>query len=335
MAAFRAADRAGFSTYRAGRIRGHAIEVFPHASATVFAGCLPPARQTTTVKRAWRAGVLRAQHVPTSQLRTLDQIDAALAALTGIVALELGDPFAPGVPEEGRIVLPARVVPAAGYRRCAPAAASASNGSATEPLIRFCACGCGAQTRPGSEFRSGHDRKLMVELRARGRRRRPRSRRARATGVDVSEKHLETAAIHAGQDPDAPYGAVSVPIYQNSTYAQDDVAAPKVWDYGRGGNPTREAFQQALAAVEGGDRCFAFGSGMGAETTLLLTLRPGDHVLLADDVYGGTYRLLSKVLGPWGLELSTCDLGDLDAMAAALRPIDTLRLGSRPRRTRC
>jgi cystathionine gamma-synthase len=138
--------------------------------------------------------------------------------------------------------------------------------------------------------------------------------------VDVSEEHLETAAIHAGQDPDAPYGAVSVPIYQNSTYAQDDVAAPKIWDYGRSGNPTREAFQHALAAVEGGDRCFAFGSGMGAETTLLLTLRPGDHVLLADDVYGGTFRLLSKVLGPWGLELSTCDLGDLDAMADALRP---------------
>ncbi len=138
--------------------------------------------------------------------------------------------------------------------------------------------------------------------------------------MDVSEEHLETAAIHAGQDPDAPYGAVSVPIYQNSTYAQDDVAEPKVWDYGRGGNPTREAFQHALAAVEGGDRCFAFGSGMGAETTLLLTLRPGDHVLLADDVYGGTFRLLSTVLGPWGLELSTCDLGDLDAMADALRP---------------
>jgi hypothetical protein len=164
MAAFRAADRAGFSTYRAGGIRGHAIEVFPHASATVFAGCLPPARQTTTGKRAWRAGVLRAQHVPTSQLQTLDQIDAALAALTGIVALELGDPFAPGVPEEGRIVLPARVVPAAGYRRCAPAAARGPNGSGTEPLIQFCACGCGAQTRPGREFRSGHDRKLMVEL---------------------------------------------------------------------------------------------------------------------------------------------------------------------------
>ena len=138
--------------------------------------------------------------------------------------------------------------------------------------------------------------------------------------MDVTSEHFETRAIHAGQDPDAPYGAVSVPIYQNSTYAQDDVAAPKVWDYGRGGNPTREAFQQALAAVEHGERCFAFGSGMGAETTLLLTLRPGDHVLLADDVYGGTYRLLSKVLAPWGLEMSTCDLTDLDAVASALRP---------------
>jgi hypothetical protein len=158
MAAFRAAERAGFPVYRAGKIAGHALEVFPHASATVLAGCLPPGRQSTTTKRAWRAGVLRAQHVPTSQLQTLDQVDAALAALTGLVALELGDPFAPGMPEEGRIVLPARVVPAAGYRRCPPVEIG------TEPLIRFCACGCGAETRPGREFRPGHDRKLMVQL---------------------------------------------------------------------------------------------------------------------------------------------------------------------------
>ena len=159
MAAFRAADRAGFPVFRGGAIRGHAVEVFPHASATVLAGCLPPARQTQAAKRAWRAGILRAQHVPTAQLQTLDQVDAALAALTGIIALGLRDPFAPGVPEEGRIVLPARVVPAAGYRRCAP-----SRGSATEPLITFCACGCGTQTKPGREFRSGHDRKLMAQL---------------------------------------------------------------------------------------------------------------------------------------------------------------------------
>ena len=131
---------------------------------------------------------------------------------------------------------------------------------------------------------------------------------------------FETAAIHAGQDPDAPYGSVNVPIYQTSTYVQPSVGNPKVFDYARGGNPTREAFQQALAALEGGERCFAFGSGMGAESTMLLTLRPGDHVLLSDDVYGGTYRLLSKVLEPWGLSFSTTDLNDPDAVRGALRP---------------
>jgi len=131
---------------------------------------------------------------------------------------------------------------------------------------------------------------------------------------------FETAAIHVGQDPDAPYGSVNVPIYQTSTYAQPSVGKPKVFDYARAGNPTRDAFQQALAALEGGERCFAFGSGMGAESTLLLTLRPGDHVLLSDDVYGGTYRLLSKVLEPWGLSFSTTDLNDADAVRGALRP---------------
>ena len=99
---------------------------------------------------------------------------------------------------------------------------------------------------------------------------------------------FETAAIHAGQDPDEIYGSVNVPIFQTSTYAQPAVGKPKVFDYARGGNPTREAFQTALAALEGGERAFAFGSGMAAETTLLLSLRPGDHVVLPDDVYGGT-----------------------------------------------
>ena len=129
---------------------------------------------------------------------------------------------------------------------------------------------------------------------------------------------FETRAIHVGQDPDAPYGAVNVPIYQTSTYVQPAVGEPKVWDYARGGNPTREAFQIALAALEGGARGFAFGSGLGAEMTLLLTLQPGDHVVLADDVYGGTYRLLSSVLSGWGLTLSTVDLSDLDALSSAM-----------------
>jgi len=113
MAAFRTAERAGFPAYRAGAIAGSAIEVFPHASATVLAGCLPPARPNASSKRTWRAAVLTAHHVPIAQLQTLDQVDAALCALTGIIALELRDPFAPGAPDEGRIVLPARVVPAA------------------------------------------------------------------------------------------------------------------------------------------------------------------------------------------------------------------------------
>lgn len=136
----------------------------------------------------------------------------------------------------------------------------------------------------------------------------------------TGDLNFETKAIHAGQEPDAVYGAVNVPIYQTSTYAQPAVGQPKVWDYARGGNPTREALQQALAALEGGERAFAFGSGLGASTTLLLTLQPGDHVLLSDDVYGGTYRLLTKVLAPWGLACSTADLTDPDAVRAALTP---------------
>jgi len=135
---------------------------------------------------------------------------------------------------------------------------------------------------------------------------------------------FETRAIHAGQDPDAPYGSVNVPIYQTATYAQPEVGAPKAWDYARSGNPTREAFQQALASLEGGESGFAFASGLGAEATLLLTLRPGDHVVLADDVYGGTYRLLAKVLGDWGLGFSTVDLRDLAALTAALTPATRL-----------
>ena len=130
---------------------------------------------------------------------------------------------------------------------------------------------------------------------------------------------FETAAIHAGQDPDELYGSVNVPIFQTSTYAQPAVAEPKVFDYARGGNPTREAFQTALAALEGGERAFAFGSGMAAETTLLLSLRPGDHVVIPDDVYGGTYRLLNQVLDPWGLAFTTVDIADLDELRSVIR----------------
>jgi cystathionine gamma-synthase len=130
---------------------------------------------------------------------------------------------------------------------------------------------------------------------------------------------FDTRAIHAGQEPEKLYGSVNVPVYQTSTYAQDDVGRPKRWDYARGGNPTREAFETALASLEEGDRCFAFASGLGAEATLLLGLTSGDHVVLADVVYGGTYRLLSRVMEPWGLTWSTCDLLDEEALRSALR----------------
>jgi cystathionine gamma-synthase len=131
---------------------------------------------------------------------------------------------------------------------------------------------------------------------------------------------FETRAIHAGQEPDEPFGAVNVPIYQTSTYAQPAVGAPKRYDYARGGNPTREAFQTALASLEGGTHGVAFSSGLGAESTLLLTLRPGDHVLLSNDVYGGTYRLLARVLQDWGLSHDVVEMTDLDSVRAAVRP---------------
>ena len=130
---------------------------------------------------------------------------------------------------------------------------------------------------------------------------------------------FETRAIHVGQEPDAEFGSVNVPIYQTSTYAQPAVGKPKAYDYARGGNPTREALQQVLAALEGGMRGLSFSSGLGATTTLLLTLKPGDHVLLADDVYGGTYRLFAEVMTDWGLSFDTVDLAHGGTLEAAFR----------------
>jgi len=130
---------------------------------------------------------------------------------------------------------------------------------------------------------------------------------------------FETRAIHVGQDPDAEFGSVNVPIYQTSTYAQPAVGKPKAWDYARAGNPTREALQQVLASLEGGSKGLCFSSGLGATTTLLLTLKPGDHVLISDDVYGGTYRLLARVMDRWGLEFDTVDMTDLVTCRSVVR----------------
>jgi cystathionine gamma-synthase len=130
---------------------------------------------------------------------------------------------------------------------------------------------------------------------------------------------FETRALHAGQEPEPAYGAVNVPIYQTSTYAQPEVGKPKRFDYARTGNPTREALETVIASLEGGRHGLCFASGMAAEATLLLTLRPDDHVLLSNDVYGGTYRLLARVLADWGVVHDVVDMTDLSAFRAALR----------------
>jgi cystathionine gamma-synthase len=132
---------------------------------------------------------------------------------------------------------------------------------------------------------------------------------------------FETKAIHEGQDPDPAYGAVSVPIYQTSTYAQRAVGQHKGYEYGRTGNPTRAALEAALAALEEGHGALCFASGMGAESTFFYLLQPGDHVVVGDDVYGGTWRLVSRVLAPaMGLSFDAVDLTDLDAVQRAMRP---------------
>ncbi len=133
---------------------------------------------------------------------------------------------------------------------------------------------------------------------------------------------FNTRAIHAGQDPDPRTGAVVVPIYQTSTFAQDVVGETKAgYDYSRAGNPTRTALEQALASLEGGRTGHAFASGMAASDALIrAVLKPGDHLILPDDAYGGTFRLIDKIGVPWGLEYTTVPLADLDAVRAAIRP---------------
>lgn len=125
---------------------------------------------------------------------------------------------------------------------------------------------------------------------------------------------FETRAIHAGQEPDPVTGAVTVPIYQTSTYAQDGVGRHRGYEYSRTANPTRTALQTCLASLEGARHGVAFASGMAAEDAVLRRLRPGDRVVLGNDAYGGTYRLLSRVYQPIGVELVTLDLGDVDAL---------------------
>jgi cystathionine gamma-synthase len=133
---------------------------------------------------------------------------------------------------------------------------------------------------------------------------------------------FSTNAIHAGQAPDPATGAVILPIHPSTTYAQDGVGGLRAgYEYSRSANPTRTALQECLAALEGGRQAVAFGSGMGASDVLLRTLlRPGDHLVIPHDAYGGTFRLVDKVLAHWGIEHTPVDLADVDALRAALRP---------------
>ena len=134
---------------------------------------------------------------------------------------------------------------------------------------------------------------------------------------------FETRAIHAGQQPDSRTGSVIVPIYATSTFLQDGVGGVRDGghEYSRTTNPTRSALEEALAALEGGRHALAFASGMAASDVALRTMtRPGDHVILGSDAYGGTFRLLDKVLAHWGVGHSSVNLSDVDSVKAAVRP---------------
>jgi cystathionine beta-lyase/cystathionine gamma-synthase len=130
---------------------------------------------------------------------------------------------------------------------------------------------------------------------------------------------FETLAIHAGQGPDSAFGAVMPPIYQTSTFAFKGYNQPGKFDYTRSGNPTRAALEECLAALENGTRGFAFATGMAASATLLSLFNAGDHVIVHDDLYGGTYRLLVSILAPKGIEVEFVNLRDLDALQRAIK----------------
>lgn len=133
---------------------------------------------------------------------------------------------------------------------------------------------------------------------------------------------FSTRAIHAGQEPDPTTGAVVVPIYQTSTFAQDVVGETRAgYDYSRAGNPTRTALEMALASVERGRHAHAFASGMAAaDAAIRAMLRPGDHLIIPNDAYGGSFRLIDKICVPWGLTYSAVPIADVDAVLAAVRP---------------
>ena len=137
----------------------------------------------------------------------------------------------------------------------------------------------------------------------------------------MKKQHIATRVIHAGQTPDPSTGAIMTPIYVTSTFVQESPGKHKGYEYSRTRNPTRDAYEQCVANLEGGQRGFAFASGMAAIATILELLNPGDHVIVCDDVYGGTYRLFDKVRKrSQGLQVSFVDLASIQNAEAALRP---------------
>ena len=138
----------------------------------------------------------------------------------------------------------------------------------------------------------------------------------------MPEYKYSTLAVHAGQHPDPLTGAVNVPVYLSSTFELTGIGTDKGWDYSRAGNPTRDRLEEALAALEGGTSGHAFASGMAAIYALVATLHAGDHVLCSHNVYGGTARLFNMIVRHYGIEIQYVDTGNLDAVAAAIKPID-------------
>ena len=138
--------------------------------------------------------------------------------------------------------------------------------------------------------------------------------------ADRPDHGFATRAIHAGQEADPATGATVVPIYATSTYTQEAPGKHKGYEYSRSGNPTRAALETCLAALEGGERGLAFASGLAATTAVLSTLRPGDEVVAAADLYGGTFRLLERVFKPWGLVPRYTEDSSPEGFAAIVAP---------------
>src|SRR5271157_4907312 len=129
-----------------------------------------------------------------------------------------------------------------------------------------------------------------------------------------------TDAIHVGQEPDPATGAIVAPIYQTSTYVQDELGKNKGYDYARTAHPNRRALERTMAKLEGGSAAFVFTSGMAAIDAVFRLLRPGDHAIISDAVYGGVFRLTTKLLVDFGLRFSYVDTSNLDKVKQAINP---------------